>query len=139
MSIDSFVSSVSYPCNDRILGIRLSLSLLLMFLCIFPVILVVLINSKSLLIYWMLVFHCILVLFIGDFNADVGSISGPSANEQGKILKQYLCCWNYVSVHIQSLPYSEAITYLSEVHGPRSCIVMSCTLPVLITEFICVI
>ena len=53
------------------------------------------------------------VIIMGDFNADLGHLGGPSSctslNEQGKILHQYLSRWNFVSAHLHlqsSLSYT---------------------------------
>ena len=66
------------------------------------------------------------VFILGDMNADLGLTGGPMAstpiNEQGKILRQYLQRWNFLSAHLHLSPTPATSTYESEAHGSISTI-----------------
>ena len=63
---------------------------------------------------------------LGDMNADFGLTGAPMAftpiNEQGKILRQYLQKWNFLSAHLHLSPTPATSTYESETHGSISTI-----------------
>ena len=66
------------------------------------------------------------VVYIGDFNADLGPAGGPRAttpsNEQGRILQKYLDKWDFVSCHLQRNLNPQSYTYFSEAHNSKSTI-----------------
>ena len=61
------------------------------------------------------------VFILGDMNADLGLSGGPMAstpiNEQGKILRQYLQRWNFLSAHLHLSPTPATSTYESEARA----------------------
>ncbi len=125
-SLNSVVSQVPFPRNDRIVGLRIKChpSDILVFSVYLPT------RSGSTdpfremldLMDSIFVRHpdCI-TLFMGDFNADIGSPMSPP-NEQGKILIRYLDRWSYVSTHLFLHSDGPIFTYESDAHHSTSVI-----------------
>ena len=59
------------------------------------------------------------IIFVGDFNADPGSLSS-SPNEQGRILKRFLARWTFLSAHLFFHPFANVFTYESDAHSSFS-------------------
>ena len=129
-SLSRYISRVSFPCDDRIVGIRIAGSPndIIVFSLYLPCQTGCTDNFKSVLDVLDSTFDLFpgaTILFAGDLNADIGysgnRIHHPS-NEQGIILHRYLSKWDYISSHLHLAITDLVFTYDSEAHGSSSII-----------------
>ncbi len=120
--IDKYVSVVSSPCHHRVVGVRVACHPqdMLLFSCYLPTRSGCTNKFKAVMDSCLTLAVGLQVVFLGDFNADLGSL-GVLANEQGVILKRYLDSWGYVSVTLQ-FSLDTVFPYTSDEHGSTSCI-----------------
>ena len=126
-ALSDHVSHFSFPSDDRIVGIRICCSPcdIILFSVYLPCRSGCTDNFKLVLDQLDSTFDLfpnVIILFAGDFNADLGFGHAHPVNEQGAILHRYLSKWDYVSSHLVLASSGNVFTYESEAHGSQSII-----------------